>query len=79
MKLLLEKGADPNAKQEMDAVPLHSVAGRGDVEMAKLLIAHGADPNAKMTDGTSVADAAISHGHPEFAEWLASTRPGTNL
>ena len=79
MKLLLANGGDPNAKQQMDAVPLHSASGRGDVEMAKLLIAHGADPNAKMTDGASVADAAISHGHPEFAAWLASTRPGTNL
>ncbi|HEY3053370.1 MAG TPA: ankyrin repeat domain-containing protein [Thermoanaerobaculia bacterium] len=76
MKLLLERGADPNAKQQMDATPLHGAASRGDVEMTTLLIAHGADPNAKMTDGTSLSDIAISHGHPEFAQWLSATYPG---
>jgi ankyrin repeat protein len=60
----------------MDATPLHGAASRGDVEMTTLLIAHGADPNAKMTDGTSLSDIAISHGHPEFAQWLSATYPG---
>ncbi|HEY3054091.1 MAG TPA: ankyrin repeat domain-containing protein [Thermoanaerobaculia bacterium] len=78
MKLLLERGADPNAKQQMEVTPLHGAGSRGDVEIAKLLLAHGADPRAKMSDGTSVADIAIKYGHPEFAAWLATTRPGTS-
>ena len=70
MKLLLARGADPNAKQQVDYTPLHGAASRGDIEMAKLLLAHGADRNARGSDGQSIADVARSHGHPEFAEWI---------
>jgi uncharacterized protein len=69
MKLLLERGADPNARQQLDYTPLHGAASRGDVEMAELLLAHGADPNAKGADGQSIADVARSHGKAEFADW----------
>jgi uncharacterized protein len=70
MKVLLERGADPNAKQQVDYTPLHGAASRGDIEMAKLLLAHGADRDAKGSDGQSIADVARSHGHPEFADWI---------
>ncbi len=73
MQLLLERGADPNAKQQVDYTPLHGAASRGDIEMAKLLLAHGADRNAKGSDGQSIADVARSHGHPEFAEWIETS------
>ena len=72
MTLLLERGADANARQQADYTPLHGAASRGDIEMAKLLLAYGADRNAKGSDGQSIADVARSHGHPEFAEWLES-------
>lgn len=72
MRLLLERGADPNARQVMDYTPLHGAASRGDIEMAKLLLAHGADRAAKGSDGATIADIARNHGHPEFAEWLES-------
>jgi uncharacterized protein len=72
MALLLERGADPNARQQADYTPLHGAASRGDVEMAKLLLAHGADRNAKGSDGQSIADVARGHGQPAFAEWLES-------
>jgi len=72
MRLLLDRGADPNAKQQMDYTPLHGAASRGDVEMAKVLIARGADRNARGSDGKTVAQVAIEHGHPEFAEWLSA-------
>lgn len=70
MRLLLERGADANAKQQMDYTPLHTAAARGDVEMAKLLLAHGAERNAKGTDGKTPAQAAREHGQAAFAEWL---------
>lgn len=74
MELLLARGADANAKQQLDYTPLHGAASRGDIEMAKLLIAHGADRNAKGTDGLSVADIARKYGQHEFAEWFARER-----
>lgn len=70
MRMLLERGADANAKQQMDYTPLHTAAARGDMEMAKLLLAHGAERNAKGTDGKTPAQAAREHGQAAFAEWL---------
>jgi ankyrin repeat protein len=70
MRLILERGANPNARQQMDYTPLHGAASRGDIDMAKLLLAHGADRTAKGSDGMTPADAARKYGHPEFAEWI---------
>jgi ankyrin repeat protein len=70
MRLLLERGADPNAKQQMDYTPLHGAASRGDVEMAKMLIARGADRNARGADGKTIAQVAVEHGHADFAKWI---------
>jgi ankyrin repeat protein len=72
MQLLLERGADPNAKQQLDYTPLHGAASRGDVEIAKLLLKHGARREAKATDGMTPADVARKYGKVEFAEWLDS-------
>jgi ankyrin repeat protein len=72
MQMLLERGADPNARQQMDYTPLHGAASRGDVEMAKLLLAHGADRTAKATDGMTPADVARKHGKGQLAEWIES-------
>ena len=72
MKLLLERGANPNAKQQLDYTPLHTAAGRGDVEMARLLLAHGAQRDAKGSDGKTPADVAREHGEATFAKWIAS-------
>lgn len=72
MRLLLERGADPNARQQLDYTPLHGAASRGDVEMAKLLLAHGAHRDAKGSDGMTAADVARKYGKHEFAEWLES-------
>lgn len=70
MALLLARGADPNAKQQLDYTPLHGAASRGDVDMAKLLLAHGAHRDAKGTDGMTPADIARKYGHPEWVESL---------
>ena len=71
-QLLLERGADPNAKQQLDYTPLHGAASRGDIEIAKLLLSYGAQREAKATDGMTPADVARKYGRVEFAEWLDS-------
>jgi ankyrin repeat protein len=47
---LLEKGADPNAK-DAGYTALHTAVLTGDLNMIKALLAHRADPNAELTKG----------------------------
>ena len=43
VRALLERGADPNIRDEGDnAFPLHFAAERGDIEVIRLLVEHGA-------------------------------------
>lgn len=70
MRLLLDRGADPNARQAAGFVPLHAAAGNGDLEMAKLLLARGADRHARTDDGKDAAAIAAELGRGEFVAWL---------
>ncbi|HEX8411385.1 MAG TPA: ankyrin repeat domain-containing protein [Thermoanaerobaculia bacterium] len=72
LRLLLERGADPNARQQSDYTPLHGAASRGDIEIARLLLGHGAERDARATDGMTPADVARKYGQNEFAEWMES-------
>jgi ankyrin repeat protein len=70
MALLLERGADPNARQHLGYTPLHASAANGDRATAEVLVAHGADPKAANDDGKTPADFAAERGHTDLAEWL---------
>ena len=72
LQLLLERGVDPNARQQQDYTAMHTAAARGDLEMAKLLLKYGALRDPRGSDGKSPADIAVEHGHATFAEWLTS-------
>ncbi|MCC7123690.1 MAG: ankyrin repeat domain-containing protein, partial [Acidobacteria bacterium] len=50
VRTLLQRGADPNVRDEGDhAYPLHFAAERGDLTIVTLLIEHGADPVGAVT------------------------------
>jgi ankyrin repeat protein len=52
-KLLLEKGADPNAADQRGFTPLHyAAANRGMTEAVKLLLTKGANPNTAVQKDT---------------------------
>src|SRR5687767_9324547 len=55
IRMLLDRGANPNSRQQLDYTPLHTAGARGDIEMAKLLLARGADPKARGSDGFTTA------------------------
>jgi uncharacterized protein len=73
MRLLLERGADPNARQQLGFTPFHSAASRGDVEMAKLLMEFRADPHVRTDDGKNAIDIAEKYSQPAFANWFRET------
>lgn len=70
MRMLLERGADPNARQESDYAPMHTAGARGDIDMAKLLLEHGAELSPRGSDGKSPGDVAREHGQGGFGEWI---------
>ncbi len=70
MRLLLDHGADPNARQQLGFTPLHEAANNGDLDMGKLLVARGADRHALNDDGKDAAAIAAERGRGEFVAWL---------
>ena len=52
-RLLLERGADPNA-DGAGYTALHAAVLRADLDTLRALLAHGADPNARLLQGSPV-------------------------
>jgi uncharacterized protein len=71
MRLLLEAGADANARQQGGFTPLHEAAHSDDVEMARLLLEHGADPSVATDDGRDSAQMAADDGSSGVAALLS--------
>jgi uncharacterized protein len=68
--LLLEHGADANAKQMGGLTPLHAAAQKGQIEMAELLLAHGAEPGAVNDEGKTALQLAVASKNMEMAAFL---------
>jgi ankyrin repeat protein len=64
--LLLERGADPDARQAGGFVPLHASAALGDVVSVRLLLDHGANRALRTDDGRVAADLASGDGLDEL-------------
>jgi hypothetical protein len=69
VKLLVDKGADVNAKDEEEKTPLHHAAWY-QPDMAELLLDNGTDVNAKDKQGLTALHSAILSGHKDVAELL---------
>ena len=70
--LLLQRGADVNARTESGFVALFWAARYGHEHTAKLLIAHGADVTAKDKDGMTALKWAKTNGQTNVMVLLES-------
>ncbi|MBC8987901.1 ankyrin repeat domain-containing protein [Pedobacter sp. N36a] len=69
-KMLLEAGADVNAKQQAGLTALHAAAQIGNIEIIILLLEHGAALDIRMEGGKLPTDLAKEKGFPEIASIL---------
>jgi uncharacterized protein len=70
LRLLLDHGADPNARQQGGFTALHAAAHANDATMAALLLAHGADPSLTTDEGEDAAAIAERQGATSVAALL---------
>jgi ankyrin repeat protein len=72
VRILLDRGADPNARQQVGYTALMECARGGRDDIVSLLLEHGADPALRTDDGKSASDLAREQGHAAIAERLHS-------
>jgi len=75
VQLLLERGADPNLREEGIAPhgrALYSAVYNGHLEIARLLLEHGAYPNPEVESSADAVSIAIMNADTKMIELLAS-------
>ncbi|KAJ8278641.1 hypothetical protein COCON_G00057070 [Conger conger] len=70
LKLLLQHGADPNARSVEDLTPLHVAALWGCYQNLRLLLQNGGDPSLKDQDGNRPVDLANQQENCKCAHLL---------
>jgi ankyrin repeat protein len=70
VRVLLEHGAEVNARQEGGWTALHAASLNGDAEMARVLIAGGADVQMRADNQQNAWDLALGKGHQAVVELL---------
>ncbi len=80
VQLLLEAGADPNAKDgQYGLTALHEAISRNRIEMVKLLLRYKANPNQQSLDGrTALHIAAIWNGNDKISAILIDAGANPN-
>jgi len=76
IQLLLDAGADPNARQTAGFTAIFSAAAANRRNLTEILIANGADPGIRNDFGQSAAGFARERGHAELADWLEKLNRG---
>ena len=72
VRLLLQNGADVNAKDRWDMTPLQWAASQGHVDILHLLVETGVDLEVQANNGSRALHFAALHGHLPFIQELIS-------
>lgn len=68
IELLIQAGAQIDARGDMSYTALATAVARGNVAAAKALLAHGASPHIRTEFGKSPCESALSEGTSEMKE-----------
>jgi ankyrin repeat protein len=78
-RLLIDKGAQVNAKDSRGYTPLHGAAFQGHIKIVCLLCDRGADIEARNQDGSRPLHYAVKYGHfPIMKELIEVRNAGIN-
>jgi uncharacterized protein len=80
VKLLLDKGANPNiaSKNQFKVAPIHSACAISHFDIVKLLIEHGANVNIKQMQGVTPLHSAAHNGQTKLAKLLIDSGADLN-
>lgn len=80
VKLLLDKGANPNiaANNQFKVAPIHSACAIAHFDIAELLIKHESDVNAKQMQGVTPLHSAAHNGETKLAKLLIDSGAEVN-
>jgi ankyrin repeat protein len=80
VKILLEKGADPDlvSKNQFKVAPIHSACAASGYEIAKILIEFKADVNAKQMQGVTPLHSAAHNGNKQLVQLLIESGASLN-
>ncbi|UOX38724.1 ankyrin repeat containing protein [Finch poxvirus] len=77
-EMLLERGADVNARDTGFRTPIHYAARYGNTKMVNLLLDYGADVNFKAVDGITVLEYAVDSKNIETIKAIIDNRSNIN-
>ena len=69
-RVLLDHGANVNARQQNHWTPIHLSASNGHLEIVKLLLERGADVHALNDEGETPYQVSLRRGYREIADLL---------
>jgi ankyrin repeat protein len=73
--LLLDRGADMNARDDAGATALYNAASWGRRDVVELLVARGADAGLRTKAGATPLDGAVANGFEDIAGLLRTHAP----
>jgi ankyrin repeat protein len=79
VRVLLDRGADPNLKDEKGSTALSGVAFKGDVALVNMLLAAGAEVDAANAVGRTPLMFAVMFGRDDVARVLLGARANVLL